>query len=324
MEYFLSCDWGTSAFRLRLVTVPDLKVIAEEVSDQGISGVYQLYQLTQPANRPGFYLEIVAEHIRKLEIKVNLALEKVPVVVSGMASSSIGLLELPYHELPFALDGSDVKTHFFRADATIPHDLVLISGIKSEHDVMRGEETQLIGLAPEFLAAGPEQVYIFPGTHSKHILVQENRAVAFKTYMTGEFFALLAEHSILRNTISAPDDLAEPTFTASFTKGVKAAIGANLLHAAFRVRTNNLFGRFSPAENLNYLSGLIIGSELQDLLPSNSRIYLVAGERLQKYYHLALQTLGLSERVQTFPARWVDEAVVRGQYKIYQHLINQL
>ncbi len=63
-----------------------------------------------------------------------------------MASSSIGMKELPYARLPFALDGGHVQLMYFREERVFPHEIMLISGVKSDHDVMRGEETQLIGL----------------------------------------------------------------------------------------------------------------------------------------------------------------------------------
>ncbi|GEO06087.1 2-dehydro-3-deoxygalactonokinase [Adhaeribacter aerolatus] len=323
MAYFLSCDWGTSAFRLRLVNTNHLKVDAEETSDKGIAATFQKWRETQNPDRTAFYLSIIAEHIQKLEKRLSLNLENVPVLISGMASSSIGMLELPYQDLPFALDGSDIKAEIIKANASFPHVVVLISGVKSEHDVMRGEETQLIGLVPEQPGGGQEQVFIFPGTHSKHISIKNNRAVAFKTYMTGEFFALLSQKSILSATVEPTNNFDEPALQNSFIRGVQAAGSVNLLHAAFRVRTNNLFGKFTPPENFNYLSGLLIGTELQDLLQNkNIPISLVAGQQLQRYYTTALQALGLTNQVQTFPAQVVDEAVVHGQYKIYQRLTN--
>lgn len=325
MTYFLSCDWGTSAFRLRLVAVTGLKVVAEEVSEHGIANTFQQWRESGQADRTEFYLGIVAEHIQKLEKKLNQALDQVPVVVSGMASSSIGMQELPYHELPFALDGSALKIKMLKAQPGFNQDVLLISGVRSTHDVMRGEETQLIGLInQEQITAGQEHIFIFPGTHSKHIRIKEHKAVGFKTYMTGEIFALLAQKSILSTTVAPADDLEDPTLRDAFSQGVKEAVGANLLHAAFRARTNNLFGVLNLKENFNYLSGLVIGTELLDLRFSDTRISLVAGGKLQKYYATALQALGLSEQVETFPPQWVDEAVVRGQFKIYQRLINQL
>ncbi|KAA5547470.1 2-dehydro-3-deoxygalactonokinase [Adhaeribacter rhizoryzae] len=320
MEYFLSCDWGTSAFRLRLVSVPELKVITEVVSEKGIAATYQSWREAQKPDRVIFYLGIILEHIQQLEKKISLHLTQVPVVISGMASSTIGMLELPYQELPFGLDGAGLQTQYLKATPDFPHQGVLVSGVKSAHDVMRGEETQLLGLLTEDPAIGQEQVFIFPGTHSKHIWVNNNSVTGFKTYMTGEIFGLLAQKSILSATVAPAENPEEPALAIAFKQGVTDAVGTNLLHAAFRVRTNNLFGKLNPQQNFSYLSGLVIGTELQDLVNSNGQLYLVAGHALQKYYSLALQALGLTEQMQTFPAQWVDEAVVRGQFKIYQRL----
>ncbi len=81
-----------------------------------------------------------------------------------------------------------------------------------------------------------EQLYIFPGTHSKHIIVKDGAVVAFTTYMTGEFFALLSKQSILHTSVEKHTDSAP---SASFMNGVEDATKGNLLHLAFMVRTND-------------------------------------------------------------------------------------
>lgn len=321
-QQFLSLDWGTSSFRLRLVEAASLQVIASESSDQGIAGTFHAWKESyneEPAARIAFYTQVIARHMAALEKRLGRSLGGLPLLLSGMASSSIGLLELPYRPLPFAIDGTGMQPHLIKASPAFPHDIFLISGVRSENDVMRGEETQLIGSIPEGVAQ--EGVFIFPGTHSKHMVVQANQVVAFKTYMTGEFFDLLAKKSILSASLSPPAGLPDPEVGESFEKGVREAVGANLLHAAFLVRTNHLFGVLNPEENFKYLSGLLIGTELQELrqYPAGT-IYLFGGDKLKTYYETALQTLGLAERVHSFPAPWVDESVIRGQYRIFQQL----
>jgi 2-dehydro-3-deoxygalactonokinase len=320
---FLSLDWGTSSFRLRLVEAASLQVIAGEISDQGIAGTFHKWKETQheePAARISFYTQVMAVHIATLEKRLGRSLRGLPLLLSGMASSSIGLLELPYRHLPFAIDGTGMKPHLIKAGPAFPHDIFLISGVRSENDVMRGEETQLIGAIPQGVTQAQDGVFIFPGTHSKHMVVQGNQVVAFKTYMTGEFFDLLAKKSILNATVSRPAGLPGREGEGGFEKGVREAVGANLLHAAFLVRTNHLFGVLNPEENFNYLSGLLIGTELQELLQyPGGIIYLFGGAKLKTYYEAALQALGLADKVHSFPAQWVDESVIRGQYRIFQH-----
>src|SRR5690606_3952516 len=123
-----------------------------------------------------------------------------------------------------------------------------ISGVKSQDDVMRGEETQLVGaysLAKkiEGLHSNSAPVFVFPGTHSKHIFIRQKEIVDFKTFMTGEFYDLLAHKSILSLGVAKDQELQNPKNTESFKRGVADGISTNLLHASFRVRTNHLFGK---------------------------------------------------------------------------------
>src|SRR5450432_1404958 len=122
-----------------------------------------------------------------------------------MASSTLGMVELPYKELPFLADGSDLRVETIYANGLFHHDVLLISGARTGDDVMRGEETQLVGcaLGAGYATQAGEQVFIFPGTHSKHVVVREGRVIAFKTYMTGEFFELLSKKSILAGDVEA-------------------------------------------------------------------------------------------------------------------------
>jgi 2-dehydro-3-deoxygalactonokinase len=324
MTEFLSCDWGTSAFRLRLVATADLTVTAEEKSAVGIARTFAAWQQTNCSDadeRVTFYRRVLQEHVQKLQDRLGRRLANIPVVVSGMASASIGLLPLPYGELPFPVSGAGLQTHFFPAAADFPHNLLLISGIRSADDVMRGEETQLIGCINEAAETTGERTYIFPGTHAKHIQVHNGRVIAFQTYMTGEFFDLLAHQSILQTSVSRASDAAELHLPA-FQRGVAAATQYNVLHAAFRVRTNELFEKLTRPENFAFLSGVLIGTELQTLVATpdpttNAKIYLASDGALKIYYAAALQALGLSERVHTLPDQWVAEAVVRGQFKIF-------
>lgn len=327
MTKFLSCDWGTSSFRLRLVDTAEMSVEAEERNHQGIFSCYTAWKQQKNDDeeaRLQFFLNILLEKIRLLELSTNLSLSGFPVIVSGMASSSIGMMPLPYADLPFSIDGTGLLCRQLKRNNSFEHDVLLISGIRSDDDVMRGEETQLIGCAGRHEDTSKEKVFIFPGTHSKHINVKNNQAVAFNTYMTGEFFALLSEKSILGATVEKTNGLQIDAVMRSFLKGVSDSAQSNLLHNCFRVRTNNLFNKLTNQENYNYLSGLIIGSELRELLYYDPiQIYLCAGSDLQAYYNEALAELGLGHKVHTFSPQCVEEAVVRGQLTIYQNQVEK-
>ena len=313
---FLSCDWGTTAFRLRLVQRDTLNIIAEESSKEGNAATAEAWQQAgqPPEQRVAFYLTIVRQHIAKLETAAGTPLAGVPVVVSGMASSTIGMVELPYKPLPFAVDGSDLLTETIAPTADFPHLVLLISGVKSDDDVMRGEEVQLVGCGFENTAE--EQLFLHPGTHAKHVTVQNGQATALKTYMTGEFFSLLSAKSILAASVQEGGELTEGCNQQWFAQGVLDGQQVNLLHNAFLVRTNELFQKNSKPENYFYLSGLLIGSECHELLGHLPARIVLAGEAaLVDLYGAALRVLGIAHKcpVITKPAQ---EVTLNGQRSV--------
>ena len=102
----LCCDWGTSTFRLRLVDKRDYKVIAEVQSKDGIARIFEAWKGQKDLTRLEFYALELENKIRKISDDCDLELSHVPLLVSGMASSSIGIVEMPYATLPFPIDGS--------------------------------------------------------------------------------------------------------------------------------------------------------------------------------------------------------------------------
>jgi 2-dehydro-3-deoxygalactonokinase len=155
---------------------------------------------------------------------------------------------------------------------------------------MRGEETKLLGLL-----GGEGQRFetiCMPGTHCKWATAKEGRILGFKTYMTGEVFGLLSDHSILGRLMQAdaPDDW------AAFDQGLaNAGDPDHLLHHLFSVRTLGLFDRLPGSALKSYLSGLLIGHEtLAASRAARGTIALVGDPRLTGRYERALGKLGLA------------------------------
>ncbi len=290
LRYLLSCDWGTSTFRLKLFNIKSAEIVAGISNEQGIKKVYERWsELEKPQDRIAYYCSFLKQQIDDLQKNCDQHIDGLPVMISGMASSSIGMHELPYGGLPFSLDHPDVKSEFFEADDQFPHDTYLISGLQSSRDVMRGEETELIGL---FATAGfSNGLYLLAGTHSKHVIVTNEKVTDFKTYMTGELFDLLTSKSILSNSVTKPRNGPGP----AFKKGVTSSLNSNVLHELFTIRARDILHRSDPAENYDYLSGLLIGTELKDIRQEQAgKIVLAGNEWLQKYYTAALNILDLN------------------------------
>ena len=300
--------------------------MAGESSDCGIAKTFELWKGTNKTDensRVSFYLDVLQQLISNLETRLNVSLNGVKIFISGMASSSIGFIELPYSQLPFALSGPGLQIKHLPAPEGFNHAISIISGVRSAGDVMRGEETQLMGCMEAVESPAINQVFILPGTHSKHIYVHQNNITGFKTYMTGDLFELLSQKSILHNSIEKENDIEAEENTLSFKQGVTDAANANLLHAIFKVRTNNLFNVYTKKQNFFYLSGLLIGTELKDLAAnSKDQFHLLCGARLEKYYRMAFEQLNMAKQLKTYAPQWVDEAVVRAHHQIYNQIGN--
>ena len=309
MDTFLSCDWGTSTFRLRLVQTNDQIVRAIIQFPQGVAQTATAWQQTDGAiSRQVYYTDFLNRQIHTLEQQLGHSLAGVPVVLSGMASSSIGLMELPYKELPFCIDGADLE---LRSVSNGRNPILLISGACTATDVMRGEETKIVGIADALPAGGQELLLLLPGTHPKHIQIRNGKAVSFQTFMTGEFFALLSRNSILSGSVTAGGDLTDPANRDCFINAVQQSRTTPLLHHAFRVRTNQLLKKMPPEQNYHYLSGLLIGEELSTV-KTTVPVYLLGSAAHLPLYLQACEALGI--QVTVLPD--ADEALITGQHKL--------
>ncbi|NQV76707.1 MAG: 2-dehydro-3-deoxygalactonokinase [Bacteroidetes bacterium] len=322
----LCCDWGTTSFRLRLVERQDYKVLAEYLTKDGVAGTFRAWKEQDELSRFDFYAAILKKSIRELAKKTSFISDTIPVIVSGMASSSIGMEELPYAELPFESNGSQASARVFKDFNGKDAPLVLVSGLKSHEDVMRGEEAQLIGLLKLneiSIQASEKIVFVFPGTHSKHISVKDRFIIDFQTFMTGEIYNILTEFSILKDSVLSDTStgLTDPDQMKAFLKGVEISGTSSLLHNLFTVRTGQLFGQFSKEQNSFYLSGLLIGSELRQLKDGNyDRLVICSGKHLYDHYKLAAEAISLKLNTSYIQPDLIDKATIAGQVQIFNAL----
>jgi 2-dehydro-3-deoxygalactonokinase len=236
----IAVDWGTSALRGALLDETG-KVLAEKSAPLGILNV------------PGgdFAGTFASQFSEWLKPAGSLCL------ISGMAGSRQGWREAPYASCPAGLDELVRRLHWIE-----PGRIALVPGLSVEQggvpDVMRGEEVQIFGALR--LTGLTDGLFVLPGTHNKWATVREGRVTGFRTYMTGEIYGLLSQHSILSRTTDTNAPLDEAAFGQGLTR---AASGGGLLHTLFGTRALALFERLSPVASASYLSGLLIGEELR-------------------------------------------------------------
>ncbi len=316
----MSCDWGTSSFRLRLVETDGLRIIAEVAHQNGIAATFASWQKAggKPEERLSFYLDMIRGAAVEIEQKTGNSPVGAPLIISGMASSSLGMVDLLYKKLPFRLDGSDLVISRLNTASDLPDPIWVVSGARTPDDVMRGEETLLVGATSQVPLVG-EGIFVFPGTHSKHIRIGNGFATDFATYMTGEFFNLLSQKSVLAETLEKGEGLTDPENLAYFKKGIKKSLEGNLLHDCFRVRPDYLSGRAGKSHNYHYLSGLLIGTEIKGLaLEQNLILTLISSGALRNSYEIAFRYLGISDRLTVLSA---EDSIVNGHAKILSWII---
>jgi 2-dehydro-3-deoxygalactonokinase len=305
--YFISCDWGTSNFRLAVVDTESLEILFQVKTDIGILKMYEEFKNSHTSDQQSFFSKYLLDQVKSLPKEHQFH----TIVVSGMASANIGLKEMTYAEMPIAMDGHQLNHQV--VDLSKERKALLISGARSRHGVMRGEEVQATGLS-EKLAKNEEGVLILPGTHSKHILFDNGMFTDLRTYMTGELFDLLSRKSILANGIEkASWNKAE---TSSFEEGLEKGLKSETFASLFSLRVNFLLGQSSPKENYFYLSGLLIGEELRHLGKHSGKVYLASSEPMRHMYQIATEKMVNAESLVIFDEEELKKATFKGQIKV--------
>ncbi len=273
----IGVDWGTSSFRAYLIG-QDGCVIDSIKADEGILSV-----------RDGNFESV----FERLLVEWLTTHSTVPIVLSGMITSRNGWVELDYLPLPTALTAFASALTPFTTQAG--RRLYFVTGLAAlcpemAPDVMRGEETELIG---QLCYHGGDGLFLLPGTHSKWVWIEGSRIMEFQTFMTGEVYAVLKEYSILGRLLSLGVEREE-----AFERGViwhKEHPGS-ILHTLFSVRTLPLFERIPREDVADFLSGLLIAEEISGALRTRRDLLQVIvigrGDLAKRYCH-ALGLMGV-------------------------------
>ncbi len=309
-EKFISCDWGTSNFRLRLVHTDSLVVLSEHTTHMGIKKRYQAFKAQDNRSQEQFFADYLLQQLDNLELGGE---KDLVIIASGMLSSSIGMQELPYSPLPLDFKGNDLISKHITLNNS--PDIILVSGAKTNADVMRGEETQAIGMSGHLPQKG-KGLLILPGTHSKHISFDDGMFNTFTTFMTGELFEVIGQHSILAASIEPGKwDI---SYRNVFLDGLRKGIENEQMASLFSIRATTLLHNTSAVQNYYFLSGLLIGGELAYLKERDEIVYLAATGITNNLYQLALESVLPAERIRNFNTEVLEKALLLGQKKILE------
>ena len=272
---FIALDWGTTSFRA-------YRVGADGYVQDMIAAAEGILAVKDRA------FEVALErHIGAWDVTL-------PVMAAGMITSRQGWIELPY--LPCPASAADLAGALHMHNTVCGRRIAFATGLSYRApngmpDVMRSEEVQVFGS----LDLGVNH-FVTPGTHSKWITTEGDQLLRYSTYVTGEVFAALKDHTILGRLMTpGPDD------EEAFAMGVRAALDdpAGFLHRIFSARSLGLFGELAPEAIASYLSGQVIGTEVAHAIRGNPRdaeYAVLASPGIGGRYVKAIEIAGLKVR----------------------------
>jgi len=290
----IAVDWGTTTFRAYRLA-PAGSIVEKRSAELGILAVQG---------------DKFAEALES-QIGDWLDADSGPVVMSGMIGSRQGWKEAPYARCPAG--AKEIAARMVEVRWGSSYSAWIVPGLSCRDtqgvpDVMRGEETQILGALDDVLEHSAR--ICLPGTHSKWVQLEGGRMTRFATHMTGEVFAVLKAHSILGRMMTAADF--DPV---AFQSGVlRAREPGGLLHHLFGVRSRGLVGDLTDDDSAAYLSGVLIGHELAAIPRLTGAVYLLGVPQLARLYAEALKTYGVDAGVLD------PDSAVSGLFKLAQTL----
>ncbi len=301
MTRVIIVDWGTTSFRAWLVECETGAVLDTVPSGRGLRSM-------SGQSFPDYARERLAPWRDE-------ATGTPPVLMAGMVGAPSGWRKAGQPPLPVGaeeLAARIVPAEGLAGAWILPG--VHLRDTEGHVDVMRGEEAQILGAMA--LLGHTDGLFCLPGTHSKWARANDGCLVDFTTFVTGELRAVLLGHSILGEPATADT----PFDPAAFDQGLaQAARPGGPLHHVFSSRGRFLYDALAADDIASFLSGVLIGAELDGALArypeaTTNAVVLVGGETLRAPYERAFTARGL--RIAWVPA---DQATRAGVLAVAAH-----
>ena len=260
-ESYIAADWGSTHLRAWL---------------------YRDGQCVDSLQRPCGVSRLVEQTAREAFDKYIEPWRKsgdVPVVMAGMIGSDAGWQPVPYLACPVSLHELSAQLY------EVAPQVWIVPGLKTSRNVMRGEETQLLGA----MQLAPASCYVLPGTHSKCVQVMNGAVSNFSTAMTGELHHILMNHSLIGKGLPEQRDDNE-AFQTGLQRGLDSPAFVNKV---FEARATRVLGELPSESVSDWLSGLLIGAEVA-AMKKGENVTLVGGEALCRRYRQAFEKAGIT------------------------------
>jgi 2-dehydro-3-deoxygalactonokinase len=280
-DHVIGVDWGSSNRRAYLVSAQG-RLLGRREDAAGVLSA-------GPLDHRASLMEFVGDWWRDCGASIWL---------SGMIGGRDGWREIPYLQAPLALDELCGRAGMVSEGGAKQPVINILPGVCQKPptgpaDVMRGEETQLLGA---WSRTGRSAWYVLPGTHSKWVRIEDGRIRRFHTFMTGELYARLREKGALASLTAGNVDC-----DAGFNAGLLRARETPLPAALFGIRAGALLGEFEPAQAASRLSGSLIGSEWETARQlgclDGGSVFLLGAAGVVRWYQQAAQHYGVEAQV---------------------------
>lgn len=306
MADYICIDGGTTNTRISLVC------------DQQVNDTVKLAIGAGSAENHQVLSQHIRDGIATLLARNGLAIENIKkILASGMITSERGLCNLPHIAAPASLQA----LHSNMAEIPFPHiarcPFVFIPGVKlngdtaDTADMMRGEETELMGLYTG------EGLYVLSGSHTKLIKMGADKSIrSFRTMLTGEMLAALAKNTILKDAVILDDYPTDPEY---LQEGYQYALQYGLNEALFKVRVlKNLFSK-TPSQLYHFFLGAVLSQEIHAIVRYNPSHIILGGQKAIQSALAVLLPQILTTRITVIPPEVAAQAAPLGMVQIYEY-----
>jgi 2-dehydro-3-deoxygalactonokinase len=185
----------------------------------------------------------------------------------GMITSELGLEEIPHLDAPVGVKDIAGALRERRVEE-LPVPLFLVPGVRSPNDgvelsdVMRGEETQVVGLVSSPGTRLP-LVFVSTGSHTKFVFVDTDSRICWSiTTLSGELIWALHRETILSKLVDPTHSLDDLSFVE---RGARAVQDGGLSRALFATRLLNVLSDANPSKCSDFLHGAVAEADIQSL-----------------------------------------------------------
>ncbi len=219
--------------------------------------------------------QAVKECIESLLIKQGLDYSDIHRIIgSGMITSDVGLVVVPWITAPAGIDQLAKQTVAVNLPEICPIPIYFIPGVKNSDgpftfdnietmDIMRGEEVESVAIIDKY-GVGRPMILVLPGSHNKFVAVDsQGQITGCLTSISGELLASITNDTIIAKSVNRQFVSMETYDKEWLLKGYETARTTGLGRACFTARILMLFYENSPEKIANYILGASLAGDIQ-------------------------------------------------------------